>query len=402
MTHLLVNALAASAGGGVTYVRNVLPFLAGRDDVQATFVLTRELREELAPAPDVPIIECNFPKSPGSRFTYEQRVLPGLIREHQANVLLSAGNFALWKSPVPQILLSRNSLYLSADYFRDLLHRRDYVRWLDTKIKSRFAAASIRRAQVTVAPSAAFAEDLRNWTGPRVAEKIVCIHHGFDAGAFHGSSPVPAGLARQLANPRRALRLLFVSNYNYYRNFETLLRTLPTIQAKLAPRLVEMVLTCNLGGREHPGSYRAEAAAALRDQLRLGSALIELGAVPYGLLHYVYRACDIYVTPAYAETFAHPLVEAMSTGLPVVASDLAVHREICAGAANYFPRFSPDALAAEVVGLANDETRRSEMSQAGLARSQDFSWRRHVNELVALAKTIQARSAGMGVTSHGR
>jgi hypothetical protein len=51
------------------------------------------------------------------------------------------------------------------------------------------------------------------------------------------------------------------------------------------------------------------------------------------------------VTPAYAESFAHPLIESMSSGLPVVASDLPVHREICGDAAIYFPRFSPDALA---------------------------------------------------------
>jgi glycosyltransferase involved in cell wall biosynthesis len=393
MIHLMVNALAASAGGGITYVRNILPLLSGRDDMRATFLLTRELREQLSPASELSVIECNLPKSAGSRFTCEQRVLPGLIRERKADVLLSAGNFALWRSPVPQILLSRNSLYVSADYFQDLLRRRDYARWLDTKIKGRLAAASIGRAEVTVAPSAAFAEDLQRWVGPRTASKIVSIHHGFDADAFHRSSSVPAELAGKLANPRQALRLLFVSNYAYYRNFETLLRAFPIIQAKLSPRPVELLLTCKLGGNENPGAYRADLAAALRDQLAMGSALIELGAVPYGLLHHVYRACDIYITPAYAETFAHPLVEAMSSGLPVVASDLAVHREICAAAGSYFPRFSAEGLAIEVVALANDNARRSAMSQAGLARSRDFSWQRHVEDLVALAERIQGKSA---------
>jgi len=47
--------------------------------------------------------------------------------------------------------------------------------------------------------------------------------------------------------------------------------------------------------------------------------------------------------PAYAETFAHPLVEAMASGLPVIASDLAVHREICGGGRGcIFPRFAPE------------------------------------------------------------
>ena len=76
---------------------------------------------------------------------------------------------------------------------------------------------------------------------------------------------------------------------------------------------------------------------------------MELGTVPYRSLHHLYRACHVYVTPAYAESFAHPLVESMSSGLPVVASDLPVHREICRDAATYFPCFSPDALAERVV-----------------------------------------------------
>ena len=39
-----------------------------------------------------------------------------LIRRSGAQVLISAGNFALWNSPVPQILLSRNSLYTSGRF----------------------------------------------------------------------------------------------------------------------------------------------------------------------------------------------------------------------------------------------------------------------------------------------
>ena len=391
MIHMLVNALAASAGGGITYIRNVLPRLSSRDDVRATFVVTPALRRELSPAlPGMQVVECDFPMNAAARFAYEQRSIPGLVRKYCADVVLAAGNFAIWRSPVPQILLSRNSIYTSSDYFQDLRRRGDYARWLDTKIRGRLAAASIRRAEITVAPSEAFAAELRQWVRPTEASKIICIHHGFDSAAFHASPPAPPELSGQLANPSGALRLLFVSNYNYYRNFETLLRALPLIQGKIPSRRVELVLTCKLGEGQNPGSYRARDAAALRDHLNLGSALVELGAVPYTLLHHVYRSSDIYVTPAYTETFAHPLVEAMSSGLPVVASDLAVHREICGDAATYFERFSSTALAAAVVDLQVDKNRCSTISQAGLTRSRDFSWDRHVADLLALARRIVA------------
>ena len=38
MMHLFVNALAATAGGGITYVRNIVPQLADRPGVRATLV----------------------------------------------------------------------------------------------------------------------------------------------------------------------------------------------------------------------------------------------------------------------------------------------------------------------------------------------------------------------------
>jgi glycosyltransferase involved in cell wall biosynthesis len=148
---------------------------------------------------------------------------------------------------------------------------------------------------------------------------------------------------------------------------------------------------------ENPGTYRAESAAALADQHRGGhdndndNGIVELGAVPYRSLHHLYRACHIYVTPAYAESFAHPLIEAMSSGLPVVASDLPVHREICGDAAIYFPRFSPEALAEQILQLHRSTELRERLSQNGLRRARDFSWSEHVEGLVSLAGELVQR-----------
>ncbi len=119
--------------------------------------------------------------------------------------------------------------------------------------------------------------------------------------------------------------------------------------------------------------------------MRRSCDIVEMGSIPYRSLHHLYRSCHIYVTPAYAESFAHPLVEAMSSGLPVVASELAVHREICGRAAIYFPPFSAEGLANAVVRLDADQELAEELSQAGLRRANDFSWEKHVACLLALA-----------------
>jgi glycosyltransferase involved in cell wall biosynthesis len=123
-------------------------------------------------------------------------------------------------------------------------------------------------------------------------------------------------------------------------------------------------------------------------ELGMVDHVVELGAVPYRLLHRVYSASDIYVTPAYAESFAHPLVEAMAAGLPVVASDLPVHREICGPAALWFDRFSAKELTKRVLNLANTPDLKQELCTRGRERALDFSWSKHVDEILQLAHSL--------------
>ena len=123
MIHLFINALSASAGGGLTYIRNVVPQLADRVDVRTTVLVGGTLRNEIAASDRVSVLTESFSSSARARFWREQRLLPSLIRRSGAQVLLCPGNFALFRSPVPQILLSRNALYTSADFLRDVRQR---------------------------------------------------------------------------------------------------------------------------------------------------------------------------------------------------------------------------------------------------------------------------------------
>jgi len=383
MMHLFINALAASAGGGLTYIRNVIPYLATTPEVRVTVALGHDLQDELRGFASIDFVKLDAPAI--RRFWYEQAVLPDLIRRSHADVLLSAGNFALRNSPLPQILLSRNSLYTSDDFYRDLRSRREYSEWLATHMRAALAKRSIHWAEVTVAPSEAFAAELRRWAGVNVRT----IHHGFDQAAFtRDSSPLSSDVEEKLRSADGSLRILFVSPYNYYRNFETLIRALQLLRNLLPGRSIKLLLTCKLAAGQNPGAYRPEAAARLVRSLGVSHSVVELGAIPYSQLHQIYRRADIYATPAYAETFAHPLVEAMASGLPIVASDLAVHREVCGEAALYFPRFSPEALAECVVRLAASVETSSRMAALGLERLRLFSWKTHVDKMLELARTL--------------
>jgi glycosyltransferase involved in cell wall biosynthesis len=384
MIHLFVNASAASAGGGLTYIRNLVPEIEKRRDLRATLLLQPALRAEFAPSTNVEYYNCTFQGSLG-RYWREQRLLPHLIRRSGANVLLSTGNFALWRSPVPQILLSRNALYRSPEFYRDLTDRRDIRLWLDTRVKGSLAKRSLRVADCAIAPTSAFAADLSSW----VAKPVRGVHHGFDRDSFFGDgTPLPDRVQAQFEQVKDCIKLLFVSHYNYYRNFETLFRALPLLRHQLAPSKVRLLLTCKLDDAANPGSYRTGKAADLAKSLDIAESVVQLGSVPYPALHHVYRQCDVYVTPAYAESFAHPLVEAMASGLPVVASDIPVHREICGAAARYFSHQSPQALANAVCQALASSQRIAEQRELGYARAYDFSWSKHLDALLGCANEL--------------
>jgi len=380
--HLFINALAATAGGGLTYVRNVLPLLAAAP-VRSTALINPSLRQEFRHLPNIDFVEVDVPAL--RRFWFEQSKLPKLIRKCGADVLLSTGNFAVRQSPVPQILLSRNSIYTSEDYFHDLMRRHEYRMMADTYGRALLAKRSILWADATVAPSEAFAAELKRWTGAEVTP----IYHGFDREAFtRNSAPLALEVEAKLASAEGSLKLLFVSHYNYYRNFETLIRALPVLRQQFSPRPVRLLLTCTLAPGKNPGAYRPDSAANLIKDLGVSDMVVELGMIPYGQLHQLYSRADVYVTAAYTETFAHPLVEAMSSELPIVASDIAVHREICGRAATYFDRFSAIELAESISEVAASPETMKRTAAVGSKRSEMFSWASHVSKILELCRAL--------------
>ena len=386
MRRIFLNGLAASAGSGITYLHNVVPHLSASPGIHTTLVVQPDLRESFEGLAGVQVLSPPRILSTMRRFWFEQNQVPRLIKKSSSDVLISAGNFALRKSPVPQILLSGNSLYTSADFYYDLRSRRAYGLLIDNFVKGILARKSVQWADRTIVPTQAFAHDLRLWA----EKKITVVRHGFDPEIFFRNEvPLSPHIKKELDRTEDCLRLLFVSHYNYYRNFETLFRALPLIQNALTATRVQLFLTCTLDPGKNPGTYDPRAAKKLVNELGITENIVELGAVPYEALHHLYRACHIYVTPAYAETFAHPLIEAMASDLPIVASDIPAHREVCGPVAAYFDRFDFRALAGKVVstGSFSVETR-STLIAAGRQRAAEFSWSGHVQELLQIAAEL--------------
>jgi len=80
------------------------------------------------------------------------------------------------------------------------------------------------------------------------------------------------------------------------------------------------------------------------------------------------------------EGFNLALVEAMSAGIPIIASDIPVHHEVTAEHAQFVDYKNIDAIGNSMHQLVNDPSLRRRLSNAGKERVKDFSWQRTAEE----------------------
>jgi glycosyltransferase involved in cell wall biosynthesis len=398
MAKVFVHASAAVAGGGLTYVKNVLPRLAamkGRHEWHV--LLDPTVARMLSPqAGDIRLLSAPAAlRNPLRRVWFDQVHLRGLLKKDRFDVIVATGNFGLLAPPVPQILLSRNPLYFSERHCLELRRRRLWKEYAAILAKRWLALACIRASAFNVPPTAAFQNHIARF-GRVDPRSFRPIHHGFDARRFHGGdAQLNSEYRRMLGETAATRRILFVSHYNYFRNFETVLRAVAELR-KLHPGPFQLVLTTRLGEGVFEHRYDTTYAARLVKELGIEANVVMLGHVPYEQLAPLYRACDLAVCPSYAETFGHPMVEAMSCGLPIVATDMDIHREICRDAGVHFDVFDPADLARKIASILGDAALARRLGDAGLKRSADFSWDKHVQQLVALideAAALKARPA---------
>jgi glycosyltransferase involved in cell wall biosynthesis len=113
-----------------------------------------------------------------------------------------------------------------------------------------------------------------------------------------------------------------------------------------------------------------------------------LGYVPEQELVALYGGTRMLVYPSRLEGFGLPVLEAMTCGAPVVASDVAALREVAADAACFVPPGDVSALATAISRLLVEPGEIARMRTLGFLRAQNFSWAHTAERLWKLAREI--------------
>lgn len=358
---ILIDALTAREGGGVTYLRNAIPELQRhRPDWSYTVILSSQYQqsfiEEIGGALNVLPVDVKA-SPPLQRFRFLRSRVPQLVREGGYDLFFAVAEASVWKTPCPRVVMVRNPNFFSP------LNRvdgpRSKMKLLTYKTLWRpIVGNTLRGAHRAVFVSRAFQEDVMQVV-PLDKDKCRVVYHGRNP-AF---TPAPDGDRDSAGRDF----ILSVSSLARHKDFGTLLKGFARVVD--AGRDLDLVIA---GAARDPVVHKELLDECAR--LKIEARVKFLGSVPAGDLPDLYRRARVFVLPSRLETFGHPLVEAMACGSPVVASSLPVCREICRDAARFFSPGDDAGLAAAVTGILDSRDEQHAMGQAGLERAQAFSW----------------------------
>ena len=396
---ILINAVSAKSGGAAIYIRNMAYELTKVEgEYQYIFYVPPVQAKAMKTLGDrVTVVATDVGyESSWRRFLWDQIVLRRTIGKEKVDILLSSSDFGMLFPRCRQILIVRNSLFFSQRYLENVLPYKTWRFKLEILFRRRLVSLSATSSDVVITASQTMLDDVRQFISIP-DHKAEVNYFGVPLETFEGKRRNTGKLGSGIAgtSQEEPLRMLYVSEYSDYKNLTTLLKAVLLLREQ---GVDDFCLTTTADPGQFPDVeiVTREIDKALASNPRIASHVKFIGSIPYEKIQTQYQESDLFVFPSLAESFGHPLAEAMASGLAVIASDIPVHREICAEAAEYFSPLDPKDLAEKIVKLRNNPELRRQLGRTGRKRTEThFDWKDHVRRLVETFEKVATKTGGV-------
>lgn len=191
--------------------------------------------------------------------------------------------------------------------------------------------------------SRAVADDVETWTeeqGCTSVPEISWFHLGADLDVGRASTGIPENAAPLLKRLGQAPSFLMVGTVEPRKGHMQVLKAFEHLWA--TGRAATLVI---VGKR---GWMVDELCQRMETHEELGKNLFWLSKASDELLEQLYSRSTCLIAGSEGEGFGLPIIEAGQRGLPVIARDIPVFREVAGDHAFYFTQTRPDALAREI------------------------------------------------------
>ena len=251
----------------------------------------------------------------------------------------------------------------------------------------------IRKATHVICVSEATKKDLMQYLAV-AEEKITVIYNGIDHSVFK-PSPVNDG---RFSAPY----VLYVGSERPRKNLVCLLRAFAAIKDR-GPRFASLRLR-KVGSAGRSEEFRTTTLEEAR-RLGIDRDIDFVDHVSDQDLAVVYSNAVALVYPSLYEGFGLPVVEAMASGCPVVASNISSLPEVAGSAALLVDPHDPAGFAEALQSVILDRDLRTRLCGDGLRRARDFSWDNAASATYAVYEGVLAgakRRVGPLFSSGGR
>lgn len=172
--------------------------------------------------------------------------------------------------------------------------------------------------------------------------------------------------------------ILFVGRLEYRKNITRLIEAFARVK-KQKRRLHKLVLA------GFPG-YGYEAIQKSKKQSGVSRDIVELGYIPDEEKQWLLKNTDVLVFTSLEEGFGLPILEAQQSGVPVVASDSAVSREIAGSGVFFADPLQVDDIAEKISYALDDMEKVRESIALGKENVKRFSWKKCAEEISSILK----------------
>jgi len=190
-------------------------------------------------------------------------------------------------------------------------------------------------------------------------EDIVVIPNGVDLEEFKPDLEKRGKIREKHGIEENEIVLMFSGHEFKRKGLEYIIRALPDVK-----EYVKLLVI----GKDNPEPYKK-----LASKLGVSNKIIFAGFVP-DISEY-YAASDIFIFPTAYEAFSLATLEAVASGLPILATKVNGTEELIIDSYNgFFIRREPNDIANKINILVEDENLRKQMSRNARKTAEKYSW----------------------------
>lgn len=228
------------------------------------------------------------------------------------------------------------------------------------------------------------------------AEKIFVAHPAVDQRTFFSVSEVEAKKEIKKILGDNSPYILHISSMQPRKNVPLVISAFGKLKRKLKKensswKNIKLVLVGDKKGHNFDQKIEAEILKQTRLENIGMEDLMITGYQSASKLPYFYKMAKMFIFPSAYEGFGLPIIEAMASGTPVIASDIEVFKEVAGDAATYIKigrKNSSENLVAAMKKIIENNKFRESKIKLGQERAEEFDWKEIAEKTMKVYKSF--------------